>query len=196
MRQPIEEISILIKHSADVDLPRLKVLNESYFGRFVESKQQLDAAWETGYAGRFEQVRAPTFYLNNVLLGDAAHGFESTGDLINLGIASIGSFYDIFSRQPDLKATLKEYDDTVGEDLRFYADFSYRRSKEKVAFEVASIEFASRLGVAKRHPTLFGIYEEDFEIHNYMKDYKQDIQKGRLIFFGIPLALILLIILF
>jgi 2-polyprenyl-6-methoxyphenol hydroxylase-like FAD-dependent oxidoreductase len=197
MRQPTEEISILIKHSAEVDLPRLKVLNESYFGRFVESKQELDAAWEAGYAGRFEQVRAPTFYLNNVLLvGDAAHGFESTGDLINLGIASVGSFYDIFTRQPDLKAALKEYDDTVGEDLRFYADFSYRRSKEKVSFEVASIEFASRLGLAKRHPTLFGIYEDGFEIHNYMKSYKQDILKGRLVFFGIPLALALLIILF
>lgn len=196
MRQPTEEISILIKHGAEVDLPRLKVLNESYFGQFVESKQELDAAWEAGYAGRFEQVRAPTFYLNNVLLiGDAAHGFESTGDLINLGIASVGSFYDIFTRQPDLKATLKEYDDTVGEDLRFYANFSYRRSKEKVSFEVASIEFAARLGLTKRHPTLFGIYEDGFEFSSYMKAYKQDILKARLLVFSILALLFLLILL-
>ena len=196
MRQPTEEISILIKHSADVDLPRLKVLNESFFGRFVESKQELDAAWEAGYAGRFEQVRAPTFYLNNVLLvGDAAHGFESTGDLINLGIASVGSFYDIFTRQLDLNAALKEYDDTVGEDLRFYAGFSYRRSKEKISFEVASIEFAARLGLTKRHPTLFGIYEDGFEFSSYMKAYKQDIHKARLLALSIPILLLILIVL-
>jgi len=197
MRQPSEEISILIKHSAEIDLPRLKYLNESYFGKFVESKPELDAAWEAGYAGKFEQVHAPTFHLNNVLLvGDAAHGFESTGDLINLGIASIGSFYEIYSRQSDLKIALKEYDETIGESLRFYARFSYRRSKEKIAFEVGSIEFAARLGITKRHPTLFGIYEDEFEISSYMKTYKQDILKGRLVFLVILLALTLLIILF
>ncbi len=197
MREPGEEISILIKHGADVDQSRLKELNEIFFGAFVESKQELDAAWEAGYAGKFEQVHAPTFFLNNVLLlGDAAHGFESTGDLINLGIASIGSFYEILLRQSDLKTALKEYDETIGEDLRFYSKFSYRRSKEMVAFEVASIEFAARLGLTKRHPTLFGIYEDGFEFSSYMKAYKQDILKGRLIVFGIPLALILLIMLF
>ncbi|HAV76457.1 MAG TPA: hypothetical protein DCX53_03790 [Anaerolineae bacterium] len=195
MRQPEEEISILIKYGADVSFPRLKYLNESYFGRFVESKQELDAAWEAGYAGKFEQAYAPTFHLNNVLLiGDAAHGFESTGDLINLGIASIGSFYEIFTRQSDLAGALKEYDNTVGEDLRFYAGFSYRRSKEKVAFEIGSIEFAGWLGITKRHPTLFGIYEDDFEISSYMKAYKKDILKSRLVVFGFILAIILLIL--
>jgi hypothetical protein len=197
MRQPKEEISILIKHAAEVSLPRVKELNEVFFGPFVESKQELDEAWDNGYAGKFEQVRAPTFCLNNVLLvGDAAHGFESTGDLINLGIASIGSFYEIFRRQSELKSALQKYDRTIGEDLRFYADFSYRRSREKIAFEMASIEFASRLGLAKRHPTLFGIYEDNFEISRYIKAYKQDILKGRLVFFGIPLGLALLIVLF
>ena len=87
-------------------------------------------------------------------------------------------------------------DRTIGEDLRFYADFSYRRSKEKIGFEVGSIEFASRLGLAKRHPTLFGIYEDGFEISGYMKAYRQDILKGRLVILGIPLVIILLIILF
>jgi hypothetical protein len=195
MRQPAEEISVLIKYSSEITLPRLKQLNDSFFGQFVESKQELDSAWEVGYAGKFDQVYTPTFYLNNVLLvGDAAHGFESTGDLINLGITSIGSFYEIFTRQSSLKASLEEYDRTIGEDLRFYARFSYQRSKEKISFEVSSIEFAARLGLAKRHPALFGIYEKDFELHNYMKAYRQDILKGRLLFFGIPLVLVLLII--
>lgn len=194
MRQPEEEISVLIKHSAEIDLPRLKLLNESYFSQYVESKQELDTACDLGYAGKFEQVHAPTFYLNNVLLvGDAAHGFESTGDLINLGITSVGSFYDIYTSQSDLKTALEEYNETIGRDLRFYAKFSYRRSKEKISFEVSSIEFAARLGLAKRHPALFGIYEKDFELHNYMKAYRQDILKGRLLFLGIPLVLVLLI---
>lgn len=197
MRQPMEEISVLIKHSADVDLSRLKCLNESYFGQYVESKQELDIAWEAGYAGKFEQVHAPTFHLNNVvLIGDAAHGFESTGDLINLGIASVGSFYEIYARQPDLNVALKEYDDTVGKDLRFYAGFSYRRSKEKIGFEVGSIEFAARLGLTKHHPTLFGIYEDGFEISSYMKAYRQDILKARLVVLGIPLVFALLILFF
>ncbi|NJN43952.1 MAG: hypothetical protein HC806_03985, partial [Anaerolineae bacterium] len=197
MRQPNEEISVLIKHSADVDLPRLKYLNESYFGRFVESRQELDAAWEGGYAGKFEQVYAPTFHLNNVLLiGDAAHGFESTGDLINLGIASLGSFYEIYTRQSDLNVALKEYNETVGEDLRFYADFSYRRSKEQVAFEVGSIEFAASVGLTKRHPTLFGIYDDEFEISSYMKAYKQDILKAKLFILGIVLLFGFLLLLF
>ena len=197
MRQPEEEISILIKHSVDVDLPRLKVLNESYFGPFVESKQELDEAWENGYAGKFEQVLTPTFCLNNVLLiGDAAHGFESTGDLINLGITSIGSLYEIFTRRSDIKSALQEYDRTIGEDLRFYADFSFRRSKEKISFETASIEFAARLGLAKRHPTLFGIYEDGFEISSYMKAYRRDIVRSRLLVFSIPIFLAILILLF
>ena len=197
MRQPAEEISILIKHGADVNLSRLKELNEIFFSPFVESKKELDAAWEAGYAGKFEQVHAPTFQLNNVLLiGDAAHGFESTGDLINLGIASIGSLYEIFNRRSELKSALQEYNNTIGEDLRFYADFSYRRSKEKIGFEVGSIEFASRLGLAKRHPTLFGIYEDEFEISSYMKTYKQDILKGRLVVFGFLLVLALIFMLF
>ncbi len=197
MRQPEEEISILIKHGAEVDLPRVKELNEVFFGPFVESKEELDAAWESGYAGKFEQVYAPTFTLNNVLLvGDAAHGFESTGDLINLGIASIGSFHEIFTRHVDIKSALQEYDRTIGKDLRFYADFSYRRSKEKIGFEVGSIEFASRLGLAKRHPTLFGIYEDEFEISSYMKAYRRDIIKSRLLVFSFPFLLFLLVMLF
>jgi len=194
MRQPEEEISVLIKHSAEIDLPRLKHLNESYFGQFVKSKQELDVAWEAGYAGRFEHVNTPVFYLNNVLLvGDAAHGFESTGDLINLGITSIESFYEIYTRQSNLKDALEEYDETVGDILRFYAKFSYRRSKEKISFEVASIEFASKLGLAKRHPALFGIYEDDFKLRSYMKAYKQDILKSRLLIFSIPIGLYLLV---
>ena len=195
MRQPEEEISVLIKHGAEMDLPRLKQLNESYFGQFVDSKEELDVAWDAGYAGKFEQVHAPTFYLNNVLLvGDAAHGFESTGDLINLGITSAGAFHKIYTRQSNLNNALEEYDRTIGEDLRFYAKFSLRRSKEKISFEVSSIEFAARLGFAKRHPALFGIYDKKFEIHKYMKAYKQDILKGRLLFLGIPLVMVLLII--
>ena len=100
MRQPEEEISILIKYDPAITLSRLKVLNDSHFGPLVGSQQELDAAWQAGYAGRFDQVEAPTFHLNRVLLiGDAAHGFESTGDLINLGLASTGYLREVLSRQ-------------------------------------------------------------------------------------------------
>ena len=197
MRQPEEEISVLIKYGADIDPDRLRFLNDSYFGALVKSREELHEAWEAGYAGKFEQVDAPTFTLNNVLLvGDAAHGFESTGDLINLGITSIGSFYEIFLQHSNLTAALKAYDQSVGESLRYYGKFSMRRSLEKISFEVSSIEFASRLGLAKRHPALFGIYEDDFEIRRYMKAYKRDILVGRLLFLGLPILLIIIWVFF
>ncbi len=192
MKQPNEEISVLIKHGAGLDLQHVKELNDVFFEPYVGSIQELHEAWDAGYAGKFEQVQTPTFTLNNVLLvGDAAHGFESTGDLINLGLTSIGSFVEILTRNPSIPDALREYDETVGESLRFYADFSYRRSKEKIAFEVVSIELAAKLGIANKHPSLFGIYRDDFEIRSYMKEYKSDLLKSKLLVFSIPLVFLL-----
>ncbi len=193
MKQPAEEISVLVKHGATLELERVRELNQVFFGSYVDSPQELQEAWEAGYAGKFEQVEAPTFFLNHVLLvGDAAHGFESTGDLINLGLTSIESFCEIFSRHASLDDALQEYDQTVGESLRYYARFSLRRSREKIAFELASIEFAARLGLANRHPSLFGIYVDDLEIRNYMKAYQRDVLVSRLLVLGLPVILILL----
>ncbi len=193
MRQPEEEISILIRHDPAITPSRLKVLNDSFFGPLVGSQQELDAAWQAGYAGRFDQVQAPTFHLNHVLLiGDAAHGFESTGDLINLGLASAGYLREVLSRQANIPAALEEYDATAGAVLRFFAAFSYRRSLDKIDFEVFSIEFAHRLGLAKRHPTLFGIYDEDFELVPYMRNYQRDIVKARSLVVGLVAGLVTL----
>lgn len=195
MRQPEEEISILIKHDPAIDLARLKVMNDSFFGPLVGSQAELDAAWQAGYAGRFDQVQAPTFHLNQVLLiGDAAHGFESTGDLINLGLASAGCFREILSRHSNVPAALEEYDASAGASLRFYAAFSHRRSQERISFEVASIELAHRLGLARRHPTLFGIYDEDFELVPYLRGYQRDIVKARALVGGLAVALTVLVL--
>ena len=195
MRQPEEEISILIKHDPAIDPARLKVMNDSFFGPLVGSQAELDAAWQAGYAGRFDQVQAPTFHLNQVLLiGDAAHGFESTGDLINLGLASAGCFCEILSRQSNVPAALEEYDASAGASLRFYAAFSHRRSQERISFEVASIELAHRLGLARRHPTLFGIYDEDFELVPYLRGYQRDIVKARALVGGLAVALTVLVL--
>ena len=193
MRQPEEEISILIKYDPAITLSRLRVLNDSYFGPLVGSQQELDAAWQAGYAGRFDQVEAPTFHLNRVLLiGDAAHGFESTGDLINLGLVSAGYLREVLSRQANIPAALEAYDATAGAALRFFAAFSYRRSLDKIDFEVFSIEFAHLLGLAKRHPTLFGIYDEDFELVPYMRNYQRDIVKARSLVIGLVAGLVTL----
>lgn len=193
MKQPTEEISVVVKHSADLDLRRVKELNTVFFGKYVEDPQALEEAWEAGYAGTFDQVHTPTFTWRNVLLiGDAAHGFESTGDLINLGLASVDAFYEIFNRHPGLENALRVYDDTVGDSLRYYARYSLRRSQEKVSFEIAAIEFASKLGITKRHPGLFGIYVDDFKIQKYMESYKRDIIKSRVLVFGLAILLTLL----
>ena len=139
------------------------------------------------------RLQAPTFHLNRVLLiGDAAHGFESTGDLINLGLASAGYLREVLSRHANIPAALEEYDATAGDVLRFFAAFSYRRSLDKIDFEVFSIEFAHRLGLAKRHPTLFGIYDEDFELVPYMRNYQRDIVKARSLVVGLVAGLVML----
>ena len=193
MKQPSEEISVLVKYDASLDLQRVEELNEVFIGKYLENIEDLRDAWEAGYGGKFEQVHAPTFALNKVLLlGDAAHGFESTGDLINLGLASIESFYEIFIENESLEKALCEYDEIIGESLRYYARFSLRRSREKVGFEIASIEFASKLGVAKRHPGLFGIYVDDFKIHSYMESYKRDLVKSKLLVFSLIAFLVIL----
>ncbi len=193
MRQPSEKISILVKHEAGLGPQRLKELNDSYFGQFFDSMEELHAEWDAGVAGKFDQVKAPTFSLNSVLLlGDAAHGFESAGDLINMGITSTASFLEILDKHESIPEALRQYDETIGESLRFYADFSLRRSKESISFEVASIEFAARLGLANRHPSLFGIYQDDFEIQKYMRAYQRDILVGKLLAFSIPVALLFL----
>jgi 2-polyprenyl-6-methoxyphenol hydroxylase-like FAD-dependent oxidoreductase len=193
MRQPEEEISILIRHDPAITPSRLKVLNDSFFAPLVGSQEELDAAWQAGYAGRFDQVQAPTFHLNHVLLiGDAAHGFESTGDLINLGLASAGYLREVLGRHASIPAALEEYDATAGDALRFFAAFSHRRSLDKIDFEVFSIELAHRLGLTRRHPTLFGIYDEDFELVPYLRNYQRDIVKARSLVVGLVAGLVTL----
>ena len=194
MKQPMEEISVLVKYGPSLELNRVMQLNEIFFGKYVNSQQELERGWETGYAGKFEQVHAPTFTLNNVLLlGDSAHGFESTGDLINFGLASVASFYQLFTKNESLDKTLKEYDETIGESLRFYAQFSLRRSMEKIGFEIAAIEFFAKLGLMKRHPSLFGIFADDFEIQNYIGSYKRNLRISKLLAIVLALSLIFLV---
>lgn len=193
MKQPDEEISVLVKYSADLDLTRVQELNELFLGKYQVSPDRIHQAWQEGVGGTFDQVDAPTFYLGNVLLlGDAAHGFESTGDLINLGLTSVESFAKMLSEHDRIPEALAEYDQRIGENLRYYAKFSLRRSWEKIGFEVGSIEFAARLGLARRHPGLFGIYVDDFEIESYMESYRRDKRNSALLVYGLGLAAVIL----
>lgn len=92
---------------------------------------------------------------------------------------------EVLDRQADIPAALEEYDATAGDALRSYAAFSYRRSLEKIDFEVFSIEFAHLLGITRRHPTLWGIYDEDFELVPYLHNYQRDIVKARFLVIGL-----------
>ncbi len=193
MKQPEEEISVLVKYDAALDLGRVEELNEIFFDPYIDSRKELRQAWQEGYGGKFEQVEAPTFKLHHaLLLGDAAHGFESTGDLINLGLTSVGSFYELYTQKASLDEALRIYDETIGESLRYYARFSLRRSHEKVGFEIGSIELAAKLGLANRHPGLFGIYVDDFEIQPYMASYQRDIRNSRMLVLGLGLIPLIL----
>ncbi len=194
MRRPNEEINILIRHDAQLDSRRVKALNAEFFEPYVDSVQNLNEKWGAGCSGMFEHVQTPTFHLNSVLLvGDAAHGFESSGDLINLGITSVGSFCDILNKSRSIPEALQQYDETVGDSLRFYASYALRRAKGKTTGEMVRFVIARKLGIVRGHPTLYSNFEEDFEIQNSMARYKRDLLKVNLLFYGIPSILLSLV---
>jgi 2-polyprenyl-6-methoxyphenol hydroxylase-like FAD-dependent oxidoreductase len=174
MRQPHDEISVVAKIGLDVGLDCAKEINHRFFGGLVDP-ERLDRAWDAGVAGTYEHLEAPTFVLGSaVLVGDAAHGLESTGDLINIGLTSLSSLAEILARSERVPDALTEYDQTVGRALRAYAEQALRRSREKLALEVALFEAGALLGVSRHHPSLWGIYEPDFEICSYMQRYERD----------------------
>ena len=182
MTQPCEQINVLIKHDPSLDPDRVRELNDSFFGPYVDSIGEIDEAWRVGHSGRFAHVEAPKFHLNSALLvGDAAHGFESTGDLVNVGLASVAALRGVLIQSADVPSALEQYDQTTGEALRFYSSYAFRRSMEKITVEVASFEVAAFLGVTRRHPSLFGIFEDEFEIDRYMGQYRKDLLTTRLL---------------
>ena len=197
MQQPHEEINILIRYDTSFDEQQVRILNETFFEPYVNYTDELDVAWDEGISGEFKHVQTPTFHLNSVLLvGDAAHGFVSAGDLINIGITSVGSFYDIFKRSANIPTALQTYDETAGESLRFYADFAWRRSTAVVATELAQFTIAGKLGIVGKHPSMYGIFEDDFEIQDCMAAYKKDLQRIKLFFTGVPLVVFTLSVIF
>jgi hypothetical protein len=46
------------------------------------------------------------------------------------------------------------------------------------------------LGLTRRHPTLFGIYDEDFELVPYLRNYRRDIVKARSLVVGLAAGLL------
>ncbi len=173
MTAPGREVSIVIKHGQDIGLDRLEDLNAAFFGPLVDA-EVLEAEWRSGVGGEYRHVRAPTFRRGAALLvGDAAHGFEGNGDLINLGIGSVSALPDLLDESPEVSEAVRRYDDTVGSSLRDYSSFALRRSNEKINFEVATYEAGALLGVNGHHPSFWGIYEEGFEIGPYMARYER-----------------------
>ncbi len=192
MQQPDEEISILIKYDLDVPHERVKAINEQFFAEYVDSTEIINQEWEAGVTGKFEQVKAPTFYYKSVLLlGDSAHGFESTGDLINIGITSVGAFRDFYLTHDELGDALHAYDSTLGENIRYYSTYAYRRNREQISTEVSMFMIAEQLGLVTKHPGMFGIFEENFELNQGIETYKRDIKTINQLMIGIPIVLLL-----
>jgi len=135
----------------------------------------LDSEWDAGVGGEYRHVHAPKFHLESALLvGDAAHGFEGNGDLINLGTSSVAALPELLDAHQDIPIALAAYDKTVGQSLRNYSEYAMRRSREQINFEVAAFEAGALLRLNRHHPSMWGIYEEDFEICSYMERYERD----------------------
>ena len=174
MTQPGSEVSVVVKYGTELTVDRVKEINAAFFGRLVDPAV-LDAEWEAGVGGDYRHVHTPTFNLGAALLvGDAAHGFEGNGDLINLGITSVAALPDLLDAHDSIPAALAAYDATVGRSLREYSDYAMRRSLELIDFEITAFEIGARLGLNGNHPSMWGIYEEGFEICSYMERYERD----------------------
>ncbi len=174
MTQPHPEVSVVIKHGSDLSLERVKRLNAEFFGSLVDD-DVLEQEWADGVGGEYRHVTAPTFHYESALLvGDAAHGFEGNGDLINLGMNSVASLPQLLDSSDNIPDALAAYDATVGRSLRDYSDMAMRRSLEQINFEVAAFEIGALLRLNGHHPSMWGIYEDDFEICSYMERYERN----------------------
>lgn len=191
MTSPEREVSVVIKHGQEVTLDRLKELNAAFFGPLVDDGV-LDDEWRVGVGGEYQHVMAPTFGRGAALLvGDAAHGFEGNGDLINLGIGSIAALPKLLDEYDDIRQVVSRYDETVGSSLRDYSSFAMRRSREKINFEVAMYEGGALLGINGHHPSFWGIYEEGFEIGPYMARYHRIRRRNKVVVGAIGLMSVL-----
>jgi 2-polyprenyl-6-methoxyphenol hydroxylase-like FAD-dependent oxidoreductase len=167
MTQPRREVSVVVKYGAGLSVDRAKELNAAFFSSLVDP-DVLDTAWSAGVGGEYRHVHAPTFHKGSALLvGDAAHGFEGNGDLINLGISSIAALPDLMDTNDEIADALAAYDATVGRSLRDYSEYAMRRSLEQINSEVAAFEIGALLRLNGHHPSMWGIYEDDFEIGLY-----------------------------
>lgn len=179
MTDPRDEISVVVKYGADLSPERAHEINDAFFDGLVDPKV-LDREWDAGVGGEYRHVHTPTYHLGSALLvGDAAHGFEGNGDLINLGLTSVATLSDHIAGADTIPQALAAYDSTVGASLREYSEYAMRRSLEKINFEVAAFEMGALLGLNKHHPSMWGIYEEDFEIVSYMEHYRRERRRVR-----------------
>jgi len=174
MTQPSREVSVVIKYGSELTVDRVEEINAAFFDSLVDPAV-LDAEWHAGVGGDYRHVHAPTFHLGSTLLvGDAAHGFEGNGDLINLGITSVAALPSLLDSHQTVPDALAAYDATVGRSLRDYSAYAMRRSLELIDFEITAFEIGARLGMNGNHPSMWGIYEEGFEICSYMERYERD----------------------
>lgn len=87
---------------------------------------------------------------------------------------------DLLNGAADIRSALAQYDQTTGEALRFPSSYAFLRSMERTTVEVASFEIVAFLGATRRHRSLFGIFEDEFEIDSCMGQYRRDLRRTRL----------------
>ena len=174
MQQPDPEISVVIKHGSELGLKRIEEINRDFFAAYATADEIADG-WARGLGGEYRHVRVPTYALGSTLLvGDAAHGTEGNGDLINLGITSVSALLAVLEESDSVEEAVATYDRTVGAELRYYSRYTLRRSREKIKTEVGLYELGAILRLNGHHPSMWGIYEDDFEVRSYIERYRRD----------------------
>ena len=174
MKQPDPEISVLIKYGSDLSLDRVDEINRDFFDAYA-SDEEIAAGWASGVGGEYRHIQVPTYVLGSTLLvGDAAHGTEGNGDLINLGITSVSGLAALLDESDSIPEALAEYDRTVGSELRYYSRYALRRSREQIKTEVSLYELGALLRLNGHHPSMWGIFEEDFEVRSYIERYRRE----------------------
>uniref|UniRef100_A0A7S2HK05 FAD-binding domain-containing protein n=1 Tax=Helicotheca tamesis TaxID=374047 RepID=A0A7S2HK05_9STRA len=178
MRYPKDVVSYLISappSATDEEFKEVKEKNFPYFSE-EEMKKHND---ESAISGHFYHVTAPTFcYKSCVLLGDAAHSWQSSGDLLSIGFLTVGKLLSELQKAGvSIPNALKAYDESVGECVRFYSNnFAYPRSAAGMrGGEIATFSTLSKIGLTGTHPTVDSIYREGFDLEYDMKQYVRDL---------------------
>lgn len=169
MKNP-DQVALVNTYPHDWTIDQAKQASWEFLSRHMD-RDTFEKDWQSHCAGQYDHVTAGQFHQNRVLLvGDAAHGFMSAGDSINLSICSIGELAKRLEASKDIPQVLQDGVAEVGDALRYYNGFAKDRASDALGLEM--MWFSLLKPFVCVHPLLYGVYANDFELVPYIESYR------------------------